>query len=500
MISHSKYIKLIALVFVIGLFSIQNTFSQIIVDKSKGDNNQTRKGFMDGNLVATVYYNFGEIADWENEASRSGVWPKGTNHTYIDGCAIIVQAEALTPGGKIIHPLETNYYEFTRYDVATGITYGWWPLPGYAAPYSAIPARSDISESWPLTWPDRPTDWDGNWNGYFGNGIKNADVETFFVFDDHLDREYLNDYNFRPDNDDPDRGGLGMQVKARGFQWSQVLAEDVIFWYYEITNMGTTDYEKTLFAQYIDWGIGGHDNSSNNAGDYNELLDMSYAWSTTSFGSPGNWSPVGLAGYAFLESPGMPNDSKDNDTDGLTDEKRDNETSTFITSPNQDPYLKDVFQDTTKFKQFYGVSWKPHWDADENGNWINYFDVNENNAWDKGEPLNDDVGTDGLGPFDENYNGPDEDGTEANGKPDQGEPNFGILDKDESDQLGLTGFAIYPVHKYELNRDEENWQVLTGLPAPHGETLVGVNLSNYFSSFLFGMKGRNSYSLETGKI
>ena len=29
-----------------------------------------------------------------------------------------------------------------------------------------------------------------------------------------------------------------MQVRARGFQWSQVLAEDVIFWFYEITNMG----------------------------------------------------------------------------------------------------------------------------------------------------------------------------------------------------------------------------------------------------------------------
>ena len=93
-----------------------------------------RKGFMDGNLAATVYYNFGEIADWENEPSRSGVWPKGTNHTYVDGVAIIVQAEAEDPSGNIIHPLESNYYEFTRYDQSTGVTYGWWPLPGYACP------------------------------------------------------------------------------------------------------------------------------------------------------------------------------------------------------------------------------------------------------------------------------------------------------------------------------------------------------------------------------
>ena len=493
-----KRTKLIIVSWLIFLFNVIN--AQIIVDKNKGDHNQTRKGYMDGNLAATVYYNFGEIADWLNEPSRSGVWPKGTNHTYVDGVAVIVQAEAKDPTGKLIHPLETNYYEFTRYDPATGVTYGWWPLPGYAAPYSRIPARSDDPSSWPAKWPDRTSDWNGLWNGFFGKGIKNADVETYFVFDDNEDREYLIKNNFTPDADDPTRGGLGMQVKARGFQWSQVLAEDVIFWYYEITNMSTTDYDKTLFAQYIDWGIGGHDNSSNNAGDYDDLLDISYAWSTVPTGSPGNWSPVGLAGYAFLESPGISDDRKDNDQDGLTDERRNNLAQRFISSPFDDPFILIPARDTVNFKNFYGYSWRPHWDADENGNWRSYTDQNGNGKWDKDEPLNDDVGTDGIGPFDEGYTGPDPDGTEGNGKPDQGEPNFGILDKDESDQLGLTGFAIFPVHRYELNRDEENWQVLSGLPSPHGQSLVGVNLANYFSSYLFHMWGREKYSQVTGRI
>ncbi len=403
------------------------------------------------------------------------------------------------PAGNIIHPLESNYYEFTRYDPATGVTYGWWPLPGYSNPFSSSPARSDDPATWPSNWPDRPADWDNNWNGFFGKGVFNADVETYFVFDDNEDREYLLEHNFTPDADDPSRGGLGMQVRARGFQWSQVLAEDAIFWYYEITNMGTYDYQKTLFAQYVDWGIGGHDNSSNNAGDYNELLDMSYSWSTVPYGSPGNWSPVGYAGYAFLESPGVPDDNIDNDADGPTDEKRDNLPVSFINNPNEDPFLRNPFQDTTKFSEFYGYSWGPHWDADENANWRSYFDQNENGQWDEGELLRDDVGTDGIGPFDEGYSGPDIDGTEGNGRPDQGEPNFGILDKDESDQLGLTGFAIYAVHLYELDNDEENWQVLSALPSPHGQTLVGVNLANYFSSYLFSMLGRNTYSTVTGQ-
>ena len=91
------------------------------------------------------------------------------------------------------------------------------------------------------------------------------------------------------------------------------------------------------------------------------------------------------------------------------------------------------------------------------------------------------------------------DGTEGDGKPEQGEPDFGILDKDESDQLGLTGFQIFAVHTYDLNNDEANWKALAGLPSPHGQTLEGVNLGNFFSSYLFHMNGRNTYSTQTGQ-
>ncbi|MHB8337175.1 MAG: fibronectin type III domain-containing protein [Ignavibacteriaceae bacterium] len=493
-------IKIFLFAFSILLLSTLKSFAQVIVDKNKGNHQNTKMGLMDGNLVQTVFYNFGEIADWQNQPTLSGVWPKGTNHTYVDGVAIIVSAEATDKQGNVFHPLETNYYEYTRYNPQTFVTYGWWPLPGYANPYQTSVARSDDPNTWPSSWPDRPADWAGYWDGFFGKGVMNADLETYFVFDDNEDRYYINTHHFYPDADDTTRGGLGMQVKGRGFQWSQVLAEDVIFWYYEITNMGTTDYPKTLFAQYVDWGIGGHDNSSNNAGDYDQLLNISYAYSTVPFGSPGHWSPVGLAGYAFLESPGIDYDNIDNDHDGLTDERRDNNAKVFITNPNQDPYLRDVAQDTVRFRQFYGYSWQPHWDADENANWKSYTDLNHNGKWDPGEPLNDDVGTDGIGPLDPGYTGPDADGSQGDGKPEQGEPDFGNLDKDESDQLGLTGFSIFAVHTYDLNNDERNWNALSQLPTPHGQSLVGVNLANFFSSYLFHMEGRNTYSAETGQL
>ena len=328
--------------------------------------------------------------------------------------------------------------------------------------------------------------------------VLNADLETYFVMDDNEDRQYALTNHFLPDAYDSSRGGLGMQVRARGFQWSQVLAEDVVFWLYTITNVGTTDYAKTVFAQYVDWGIGGHDNSSNNAGDYNLDLNLSYAWSTVPTGSPGSWSPVGYTGYAFLESPGIPDDHIDNDRDGLTDERRDNVAKVYITDVNKDPYIVNVQQDTARFHAFYTYPWRAHWDADENANWVSYTDVNHNGKWDPGEPLNDDVGTDGLGPLDAGYPGPDPDGSEGNGKPDQGEPNFGILDKDESDQIGLTGFIIAAVHAYDLNNDERNWTGFTSAPQPHAQSLVGVNLGNWFSSYFFHLNGRNTYSAATG--
>ena len=93
-------------------------------------------------------------------------------------------------------------------------------------------------------------------------------------------------------------------------------------------------------------------------------------------------------------------------------------------------------------------------------------------------------------------------GRKANGRPDQGEPNFGQLDKDESDQLGLTGFLISAVHTYDLNNDERNWTALSALPAPPEQqpSLLGVNLANHFSCYLFHLNGRNTYSQPPGAI
>ena len=466
-----------------------NSYAQRLPDPKKGDEKFTQWGIMDGNRVRTLYSNHGEISRWPDQPS--GEWPKGTGHSYVDGVAIIVSAETQNKFGETIHPMSTNYREFIDTDPITGIAWGWAPVPGYSNPRQDSPARSDDPVTWPSFWPGKMSDisdpgWPGAWNGFFGKGITNADLETYFISDDSPDKEWSTDpaHLFHPDPDDTTRGGLGLDISTRGFQWSHVLAQDVIFWLYEITNEGKVDYEHVYFSQYIDWGVGGTTDSGDDEGAYNVLLDMAFAWDFDGIGQPGKWGPVGVVGYAFLESPGKSQDLIDNDDDGLVDESRTNPAGEWLDTP---PYGVD---DPIAFETFYKRPPTPHFSGDEDADWVNFTDINKSGTWDNGEPLNDDVGTDGIGPFSPIYTGPDADGSERNGMPDQGEPNFGITDKDESDQIGLTGFSVFAVHDYELQNDEENWKLFSRTLLPIADLVLegGRNLGMFFSSGKFPLK------------
>ena len=208
---------------------------------------------MDGNLVRTIFINWGEVAHWPDQPSAE--WPKGSGHSYVDGVALVVQARTVDNNGNIIYPMETQYREFVDRGPRDEL-WGWGPLPGYFATRQDEPAMSDDPLTWPASWPDKPDWYDPEtglpvWNGWFGRGVFNADLETYFVFDDDPDEEW----DFYPDPTDTLRRGLGLEVAARLFQWSQVLAEDCIFAIYFITNEGKTDYDSTFYCFYIDWGI-----------------------------------------------------------------------------------------------------------------------------------------------------------------------------------------------------------------------------------------------------
>lgn len=437
----------------------------------KGNIQNRREGVMDGNQVRTLFYNNGEVGQWPYQPS--GEWPKGSGHSYLDGVSVLIASEITAPGnGQVVHPLQTSYREWMDKDPVTGEIWGFEPIAGYMHPTSKKPAINTDPTTWPTNWPaalDLTPDWDGFWYGYFGRGVLNSDFETFFVMDDSKDKEFTrNPFYYFPIASDSTRGGLGLRVEVRGFQWSHVLAEDIIFWHYDIINISDFNYPKTAFGFYTDCGVGGTDDSEDDNASFNLLLDLAYCYDDNGLGLPDNWK-TGYYGYAYLESPGNGFDGLDNDQDGMIDERRDD-----------------------------GI--------DNDGDWVSYTDLNGNGVWDadENEPLNNDVGRDGVGPYDRQYTGPDE--GEGDGIPTDGEPNFDKTDKDESDQIGLTALSIYRLGQGGTGGgwpkdDESIWLKMNA--GTFDTSLQRSNISMIFASGLFplnqGLRERFSMALLFGE-
>jgi hypothetical protein len=442
---------------------VVDTKTQAYRDEPKGNVQYRKKSVMNGNRISTVYINDGEVGHWPDEPSAE--WPKGTGHSYLDGTAVLIASKIAAPNGQTIAPLVSAYREVVSKDPLTGEEWVLQPIPGYANPSSQVPAVNRDTSTFPPVWPAAlglTPAWNGHWYGYFGLGISNADFETYFVMDDSKDKKWTRPpFNYYPIASDSDRGGLGLRVEVRGFQWSHVLAEDCIFWHYDIVNISDHDYDSTCFGFYTDPGVGGtntpgnsalFDRSTHGAG---QSLSLTYAWCPTC--GQGTQSATnyvtGYLGYAYLESPGNPYDRIDNNLNGLIDERRDN-------------------------------------NIDDNRNWIPYSDLNRNGKWDPGELLNDDVGRDGLGPTDPNYTGPDE--GEGDGIPTHGEPDFDETDIGESDMIGLTAMTIRILDNSHgptglwIQNDEVMWDAMNN--GFRDTTVKNSNIQMVFASGPFPLK------------
>jgi len=450
------------LLFGVILLTVSATvFSQ----EQRGDRKYRRFGLHNGNLVETLFWNFGEVAWWGKQPS--GVWPRGTGRSYMDGITPIVAAEVRNVRGETIHLVEAGYRE--NMDISpTGVERGWQPRPGYFNPHQDQIAMSDNPLSWPDHWPNRDRSWDGKWNGYFGQRT-NADQESYFVMDDQAD----DGHDFYPDSTDQTRRGLGLRVEVRGLQWANVLAEDLVFWHYEILNEGTTDYQKAIFGMYVDCGIGGQFDSNDDNAFYDIEVDITYSWDTNGLGE-GGWGPTGYAGYAFLESPGNPYNGIDDDGDG-------EEGSPVVTRADligEIPFngiddngngLVDEAELNIGMKKKDGVDNNGDGRLDEMIDERRDDGIDNNGDW---NPARDDVGRDGVagtGDF-----------GEGDGVPTDGEPNFDKTDKDESDQIGLSAFDVFYIGSGVLFRDDETiWQRIS---YSHFDT----QLQNGNIAFLYG--------------
>ncbi len=325
-------------------------------------------------------------------------------------------------------------------------------------------AQSNLPQTWPALWPPgsyvgdtrapctfeqgdacdpEPGVRAGRWNGAFGSFVR-GDQESYYLADDRDNDEFayypfLNPATGEPDTrswEDGGRRGIGIDVKVRQYQWASILAEDIFIATFDVENISRKDIEKSIIAMIVDYDIAGQ--TGDNQALFDTQDDITYQWIKRELVI--NGFKVGYAGVGFLESPGIDFDGIDNDEDRLTDESREN----------------GIDDDG---------DWRIWVDVNGNGQFDNE-DLNNNFVLDEGEdldgdgkltiePLNDDTGSDGLGPENENYPGPDPDGTEANGVPDPGEPNFEFTDNEEIDQIGLTNMVIRTPSDFDRDLDDD---------------------------------------------
>jgi hypothetical protein len=559
----------------------------------RGDPTLLTIGYHTGNRAAITYYNDGQIAGINTGIDIRGEWPLGSGENYIGDCIPLIGVEFINSLDDTLQSVVISRGprrgQFDEKSPIDGHFWGWNPVPGFRNPNYPSVAMSHIPKSWPIDgWNDPVArfwiDENGNteWFGYFGRGIQNADQESFFEADDQDDDEF--NANFKPDSTDLTRDGMALRMRQRGFQWSSFLAEDAIFWLYEINNDGTTVYRKADFGTIVGTLAGGDGDSQDDLGFFDIKDWITYSWDSDGIGNKGQ--KVGYVGYAFLESPGNPFDGIDNDDDsrsssprfvqsdfnaviyntgdqvvlinelinpqglriyertlhtvgsgtdtvvslgvrfiiepGVTSFREGNATLEIINGQEvfiPDPSANDAIDNDldglvdenqathyeTRIRRsppLPGASYKNYVTGEGVDDLLiderRDNNIDEDQDWD---PQFDDVGQDGLGPDDRGYPGPDL--GEGDGIPTQGEPNFGITDPDESDQIGLTGFNFFELQSApDLSIDSSLWRRMTpgrfDVVPPTPQDGDFIYSSGYFPLFP-GIPERFSVSLLFGE-
>ncbi|MBN2007928.1 hypothetical protein JW960_01135 [candidate division KSB1 bacterium] len=529
-----------------------------------GDFLEIRSGVHAGNLFRTTFYNDGTWGRVNNDPEAFvGEWPINSGTMYLIDGNLFVGSEVIDTEGQVRHITSTVRSCVISYSTGDQSPDGdWWtflPLPGFAARDTNKIAMSKWKFAWPDVWPDKMDDpvdpgWPGQWNGYFGKDILNADEESFFVADDYTNAEW----KFYPDSTDSLRRGLGIRMWERGFQWSNALVEDGVFTLFDLENVGTYNHDKVMFSYKYGNNMGDHMTGGGDGGDdmggFDKLSDSAFLYDNDDIGG-GGWTPVGYFGGVFLESPGNPFDGIDNDGDGMMgdgiiidetmfeaknlnasdqivviDYKTFERRVTTLAKEGVDT-LKIPYQDLI-FKFWAGKLLQeiPFDLVDNNLNGIidesngavigegddafttylnvglkavDYFTGNgENNLLlderrDDGidndgdwDIANDDVGRDGKA----NTGDPGE----GDGVPTKGEPHFDAVDISETDMIGLTSFTLYIWENLPQYDDEKVWSF--NLPGLFDQELLNANIELMYGSGYFPLQSGTTERFSMGTL
>lgn len=487
--------------------------------KSLGNPKLIKESIIQGNKVKTVLFNYGSICAPNYLGNIADLVWNGLGYGFEFGP--LAAAEVVNDRGDTLHIVDDSFIRTFQgdYNPSGTIKWGWLPKDGYVDPNQNEIARLNAPDnngdgkpdSWPENWYN-PGAGKYLWPAFLGDQATAPDEEVYFVIDDYTNAEFP----YYPFPNDSSKRGLGLDMEVRVLQFNNPLAEDIVFLVYQTTNASPKTLPRVYFGMHGDPHVGGPSNYSDDRAFFIPPLgpladpypqrsrNMVYAWDDDMKGDGGKW--CGYFGWKFLESPSQSLDGFDNDDDGITDESPFNDAGFYIDGV-QYPLTYGI-SNLAKYTEVYGAP-RQRWSGDEDGDW---------------DPAIHDIGIDGIGPDSPNYPGPDY--GEGDGKPSQAwfldnngngkydvgepisevrllgykwagsEPNFGLRDISESDQLGLTSFhaAVYTnsLPNVPMN-DELMWEWLSSETIDPNQELLNQPGDNVFNF------GTGPFKLEPGE-
>lgn len=485
------------------------------VYKVDGNPREIREVIMRGNKIITVVFNYGSICKPNYLSGIASLVWQGLGYGFEFGPLAAAEVETVLPDGtkqKVI--IVDDSFVLTgqgSYSPDGTLKWGWLPKEGYADPNQKEIARLNAPDAnkdgKPDSWPERwysPGAGKYVWPAFLGDQSTAPDEEVYYVMDDYTNQSFLGQNPYYPFPSDSSKRGLGLDAEVRIIQFNNPLAEDIIFLVYQITNASEKSIPRAYFGMHGDPHVGGATDFSDDRAYFipptglladpfpQRARSMVYAWDDDMRGMGGR--PAGYFGWKFLESPTNSFDGKDNDDDGITDENPFNSAGNYIDGVSIP--LTFGISNVAKYTAVFGAP-KPRYQGDEDGDW---------------NVARDDVGIDGTGPDSPNYPGPDY--GEADGFPSQAwyldvndnskydvgelisdiqlpgykwagsEPNFGLRDISESDQIGLRTFRA-ATYTNSLPNVPKNtslmWEWLSSDTIDANQTLLTVAGDNIFN-------------------
>ena len=491
--------------------------------KVNGEKKSIKESIINGNNITTILYNYGSICKPNTLGNIADLVWEGLGYGFEFGP--LAAAEVMGDSGKVLQISSDSFVLTTQGDYNTDGTlkWGWLPKSGYVDntegqnEIARLGIGDEDGDGKPDSWPEKWYNPDLGkylWPAFLGDAASAPDEEVFYVVDDYTNAEFA----YTPSPSNPDMKGLGLDMEVRVLQFSNPLADDIMFLVYQITNASEKNIDRAYFGMHGDPHVGGPSDYGDDAADFidpfgnsvrlsnipQRARNMVYSWDEDGTGSGGR--PTGYFGWKFLESPSNAIDLLDNDDDGITDETPENSKGIFIDGTTVP--VETGISDVEKYTEIFGAP-KPRFAGDEDGDW----------NIDK-----DDIGIDGIGPNSPNYPGADY--GEGDGVPSQawyddldgdgdytpGEPlsddrisgyrwagselNFGLRDISESDQIGLSSFQAAAYTNSDPNvprNDPLMWQWLSSDTINTAQELLSEPGDNIFNF------GTGPLSLEVGE-